>query len=278
MNILDFFGFDRLVTTEELYDMVGGTQYSDLFEKIKQCMESLKQLGYSTDIVPLPYSRYDCYWSDYATTFLSRKHGLNFFDRPYLFFVVYLNFGGTQINTDKCIVINYEHLKVEGKRQVLECFYGHLFQHFVWCGDNNECMKIEYKPLQNPERLDFNTLKNDDTYPYMSIKIVMRKKMDLDRHIPVIIELQHLLERYKFSVEYDTQSVEINVRCVPKKEFEMLYNQIESVIKRYITYPRMMDRVKNFKCFYKTRERLFYFPLKNEHKRDKFIEFMMEPD
>lgn len=286
--LLLFFGFEKIVTIEELNTIVEQTPHAPLFAQIKKVIRDLEEnLDTAAEIVPLPYSSQNCYWSDYPSTYLKKKRGDGFFDQSFIYFVVYMDVTGTTLNLNRNIAVNFSGFKVEMKKKVLDCFYTNLPMHYEWSGDNNEVMTIYYEPfLEPPVRVDYETLKSNDTYPKMNIMIKMKKKGLIDRgiyNLSVVKELQQLLlmkNPYKTDISYGNSDIELEIRCVPKKDFEELFRQIECIIKQNMTpgYPPLLERVKDWHCCYYHGDSFFKFPLKGSNNKDRFIEFLQEED
>jgi hypothetical protein len=283
--VLAFFGFQKLVTTEELDTIVEQTPHAPLFAQIKNIISELQDnLDISAHIVPLPYSTQDVYWTDYPTTFLNKTRGTEFFDQSYLYFVVYMDVTGTVLNVNRNIAISFSNFNVAMKKKVLECFYSHLPLHYEWSGDNNEIMRVHYDAFSEPPtRIDYETLRSNDTYPKMTILIKMKKKGLIDRgiyNLSVVKELQQLLMKhdYRTDISYGNSDIELEIRCVPKKDFEELYRQIECIIKQNMTpgYPPLLERVKKWSCCYYHWDIFFKFPLKGANNKNRFIEFLQQ--
>jgi len=280
-----FFGLNKLVSTEDLLEkIVPDTPQSSLFEKITKAMVELRdQLNISVDIVPLPYSSQNCYWSDYASAFLGKKHNHTFFNDLFIYFAVYMDQQGANLNLGRPIALSFSPFKAEMKRKVLDCFYAVLPEHYEWSGDNNEVMLVHYAP-RPIRRLDYATLRSNDTYPNLRLRIKMKKKGLIDyaiQNLSVVKELQELFKKkhdYKTDMEYGSADVELEIRCVAKDNVEELCRQIESIMKQNMTtgYPPLSERVQAWKCDYYHWDEYFRFPLKGAKNKDKFIKFLRE--
>ena len=104
----------------------------------------LEKLGLVADIVPLPLSNQGVYWTDYPSNYLKEKHGDNWFNNHWLYFIIYLDKTGQSLGTYQDIKIHYLSMNGSTKIKVIKLFKDALRDKYKWNGNNNTAMTIYY--------------------------------------------------------------------------------------------------------------------------------------
>lgn len=278
LTMAGFYGIKE-VTDEQLANVVTNTglDVDMIYNKLKTIIiPEVQKLGFSSDIVPLPYSSQDCYWSDYPHSYLIKKHGENFFDNPNnITFIIYLDEEGQNINLEKDVNISFSELDKEMKKKILTLFYKELPNHYEWSGDNNQAMRIHYTGRDIP-KLDFDLLRSQDTYPQLDIHITMVEHGLIDRGIKQLLvmqELDKLIGTLKSDFSYGDWDIELKINLVFENEIEDLYNSIALILEKYKTKDKSVDkteRVKKYSAtyYYDGANILYDLPLTQKGKLD----------
>ena len=233
----DYFGFEE-IDQEKLDEVANSHQTSDevrdVYKNVLSIIPSIRNLGFNVDIVPLPLSHDGFYWVDYADTYLDDKYKHSFFDKDFLYFTIYLDETGN-INMRKDIIIHFSELTKEMKESLLGLFYEHLLDHFSWNGNNNKTMILSYKKIENPVKLNFDSLNSEDRYPLLLVFITFEtiNGYDLFTYLEkdnIISEIQHILEKDKITCSWGFCDIEITCSCVDIKNVNKIYKALTSIL------------------------------------------------
>jgi hypothetical protein len=233
----EFFGFDE-INQEQLDNIINraGTpeNVQVIYCAIMNIIPQIKNLGFNVDIVPLLQSEDGFFWSDYADTYLRTKHLGTFFDKDFIYFTIYLDNSG-EIITKKNISINYSELTKEQKCDLLSLFYKWVPNNFDWNGDNNNIMTIKYDTIENPTRLDFDSLRTDDTYPLLYIPIYFNTisgygLFDYIESNNIISEIEHILPNNKVVCSFGNFDIEIKVSKVDDEEVKIVHEALKTIL------------------------------------------------
>ena len=134
-------------------------------------VKKLKLLGFPVEIVLIPLSNNNIYWTDYPYSYLDTKLEKNWFDNKYMIFKIFLDSDG-KLNKNKQILIEYYKLNDFDKKNVLDIFEQYLPYNFIWNGDPTEYMIITFSKIDNKftNNVDLTT---DNTYPMFTINLQM---------------------------------------------------------------------------------------------------------
>ena len=241
LTLEEFYGIN--VVTNEQLDIIMNN--SAIYNKIKTTIiPELINLGFCPDIVPLPISDQGIYWSDYPNSFFNKK-GTD----PDIFFTIYLDQEGKNVNVNKGIAISYDTLKKETKIKVLTLFNKELPNNYEWTGDNHSIMYIHYTERQI-NKVNFDCLRDDDFYPKLSIDIYMKTKDLLDKDIKelsVMKDLEKVTGSLLSDYEYGCSDIGLSIRCVNANQIEELYTEIENILEKH---KKGKEGIKKFKARY----------------------------
>ena len=278
LSISGFYGIKE-VNDEQLANVVKNTgeEVSMIYNKLMNTIiPEIRKLGFTSDIVPLPYSSQGCYWSDYPNSYLTKKHGKNYFDNEKdITFIIYLDEEGQNINLSRDVNISFSNMNKETKKTILTLFYQELPNHYEWSGDNNQAMHIYYEGKNIP-KLDFDLLRSQDTYPQLSMHINMVEDGLIDRGIKQLLVMQDLdkiINTLKSDFSYGDWDIELTINLVSEKEIEDLYDTIANILDKYKTKDKniaKIERVKNYSAtyYYDGVNVLYKLPLTQKGKLD----------
>lgn len=140
-----FFGF-KVVSEKQLAKIISkDSNISKIYKiLIKKIIPAIKKFGIDTYIIPLPLSKDDKYWSDYASAYINYTYDKEFMDSNKVHFTFYLNHDGNTINQERPIRINYnfdDKLLINIVSAIVGKFINEYFQ---WDSANN-IMEISYE-------------------------------------------------------------------------------------------------------------------------------------
>jgi len=142
----------------DLFDVVhvNETQFKKVVEKsnpyikstvhkLMEFIEDIRKTGKIAHIVPLPLSSGGIYWTDYSLPYIEDIYG-EFDDEKfdnYMYFNVYLNQKGTEIDT-RDIAGNFSPLN---KVETIKLLDKHLKNRYTWSGNNKDAIRIHLKKI-----------------------------------------------------------------------------------------------------------------------------------
>ena len=151
--------------------------YNILTTKI---FKEINKLGIETFIVPLPMSKDGLYFDDYAGTYIEEHYKKNISKINFLYFTFFMNNKGDAINLNRNISVNFNKMDKETKMKIIDIFEKYLFDYFEWSGSNAVIMNIHYQKIKNKSKLNKNSIKDDDIYPYIEIIFVFKNNKNKD--------------------------------------------------------------------------------------------------
>ena len=170
----------------------------NIYKKIiEDILPKLRNLGWSADIVPLPLSKDNVYWDGihhdywyyhhddwdwdywliYPHEYLNEKHGHEWFRKPVIYFVIYLDKEGKSLNMNRDINIYIDkNMDRDMKIKIIKIFEDSLPNNYEWTGKNYDIMKIYYVP-RNIKKIDISKLKSEDIYPVLHITLDVKANL-----------------------------------------------------------------------------------------------------
>ena len=106
--------------------------------KLMAFIEDIRKTGKIAHIVPLPLSSGGIYWTDYSLPYIEDIYGEV---DNYMYFNVYLNQKGTEIDT-RDIAGNFTRLN---KVDTIKLLDKHLKNRYTWSGNNKDAIRIHLK-------------------------------------------------------------------------------------------------------------------------------------
>jgi hypothetical protein len=237
MKVLDFYDVKQK-TEDDLKEVIKNSS-SDVKVVIKGIMKlikDLRKLGKTAHIIPLPLSDGGIYWTDYAGDYLNEIYGNDWFDN-HMYFTIYLNREGDQINTDREIGVSYSTLNRDEKIKVIELMEKHIPNRYSWRGSNTEKIFVQYEKGE-PNDLDISKLKDNDTYPQFYVNINFNsKKINLfedDKALvdKVVKQINAIAKVDFMDHEYGMHDMSIFLYSVDLKKREKIQNKIEELFDR----------------------------------------------
>lgn len=233
LSVLDF--YDVLQVNDAQLETVtnrSSDNIRNIYKIIKKnIIPQLDKLGWSTDIVPLPLSKKGIYWTDYPYDYLKEKHGEKWFNRPSMYFIIYMNKDGQSLNLNRNIKINFSHMNKDMKIKIINLFQNTLSDNYEWSGDNNDVMTIYYLP-KTIKKIDISKLKSEDIFPQLSFGIDVKKDLfdiNID-DLNVIKDIKRHIKKFKYNVEYGQNDIYIKIFGVNESKVFKLYNDIMNAI------------------------------------------------
>ena len=95
-----FYGFKPVTVTQLSSVAQKDKKTKVVYNKLMQVLDEINKLNIETYIVPLPLSNNNVYWTDYANSFISEKYDGDYLNKTFLYFEIYMNHQGTEINTN----------------------------------------------------------------------------------------------------------------------------------------------------------------------------------
>ena len=279
MTVLDFYDVDR-TEDQELAVAIdkSSIEVQKVYNKLKHTIPKLTELGWQADIVPLKLSHNGVYWSDYPYDYLKEKHGDTYGDKPGIYFVVYLDESGENVNLNKDILGTFDHMNVEMKKKVLTLFYKEMPKNFEWDGNNNKVMTIKYSSNDSIEQapqaqqVNFDNLRSDDTYPQLSIHFDM--KIDLFKiesidDLNVMKDLKNVLEGMQHHISYGLHDIELEINSVDEEYVYELYNKINGVLDKYENINDKNEKISVTSMTYYVNGNDIWYDLLDKKKKGK---------
>jgi hypothetical protein len=241
------------ITALDLYDIVhvNETEFKNICKKSNHRVQDtinhlmglitdLRNLGIIAHIIPLPPAADGTYWSDYANDYLNDVYGREWYKNPkgYMYFAVYMNSAGTEINDKHTIDVSYSDLKIKEKIQIIKLLDHHFQDRYTWTGRNTDKIFIQYIKTKTP-KIDISLLKDDDVYPLLIVNVQYSNKIDLLRTsghlVPDMSDTFHKilgLDKNETTIHYNygINDAEFEVNAIPMK----LYNKKISNIIRHL--------------------------------------------
>ncbi len=198
----------------------------------------LNTLNIVTYVVPTPLTKYGNYWPDYDGDYIQTYCAKDFLNSQYMYFIVYLDTREStyRINTKKPIKINFKCMNVETKINVIKIFEKYLHNYYVWSGSNETPMYIMYE-AKNFNPIQVANLKDDDTYPYLSIYIA--SKLNLFEHNNVVCDIVDFIKKYVYQSGVFKQvncmrTIDISIKGIHSKyNIENACNMIHKMLESH---------------------------------------------
>lgn len=133
-------------------------------------LPEINKLGIETFFVPLPFSKYDIRWSDFPPDYIKKIFNKDILDFDFMYFRFDLDKQAKNIDSPS-IHVEYSPLDLDKKIKIIDIFEKYLFGYFQWTGSNHKAINIDFYPTKNPKHIDKKKLKQDDTYPILSINL-----------------------------------------------------------------------------------------------------------
>jgi len=143
-----FFGF-KVVSEKKLANIISKKPAISKIYKIllKKIIPEIKKFGIDTYIIPLPKSKDDKYWADYASAYINYTYDKEFMDSDIVYFTFYLNHEGDTINTNRSIRINY-NFDDELRINIVSAIVAkNINDYYNWDRPNN-LMEISYEKIK----------------------------------------------------------------------------------------------------------------------------------
>lgn len=249
----EFFGFDEInrdILDNIIFGIDTPENVKDIYSIIIKLIPLIQDLGFNVDIVPLIKSDDGVYWSDYATSYLED----NFFDKDFMYFTIYLESGGNKINIKKDISVDFSFLTKDMKCNILQLFYESLPNNFDWNGDNNKVMIIKYSSIENPVKLDFDQLNDDDTFPLLRVYIDFETTKDYGlfdymENVNIVNEIENMFPN-KISCSYGDFDIDVDARRVNFTEVNQIYKSLQTILRKVKRKSKNDFGVKKCKFYY----------------------------
>lgn len=258
-------GNKKKISALDFYDVihVDETEFKNICKKSNQLVQDtidhviklivdLRKLGKIAHLIPLPISSNGIYWSDYAGDYLDDVYGQEWYSnsKGYMYFTVYMNQQGTEINEKNPIGVSFSNLNREEKIQIIKLMDLYLPGRYVWTGRNTDKIFIQYIKTKIP-KIDISSLKDDDLYPMLVINVRYPDTVDLIRksvnQIPDLSDtFQKLLDLDKNETavyyNYGIHDAEIEFNAIPLN----IYNKKISNIVRYLDNEIKTNAMKSY--------------------------------
>lgn len=226
-------------------------QIQETINSINKLIIDLRKIGKISHIIPLPLSSGKIWWSDYADDYLNDIYGSEWFDDPngYMYFTVYMNQSGTEINEKEMISVSYSNMSLNDKIKIIKLLDTHLQNQYVWTGRNTDKIFVQFVRSKT-QKIDTASLKEEDVYPSLSINIKYYENINLIRTTSFVPELSNEFEKLlnidskKTSVYYNygIHDVSIEYNSFPLKT----YNKNISKIIKYLDIETKGERIKKY--------------------------------
>ena len=140
---LNHFGFTPVF--EKKLDKIMESHNKVIYDKIKKnIIPELNKLDIETYIVPLPLSKSDHYFTDYAPEYIHEVYNKDMIERlniKDIYFVFYLSHDGKKLGRDY-IKANFAPFGNK-KKDVIKIFKKYLGNKFEWNGSNTQAITIK---------------------------------------------------------------------------------------------------------------------------------------
>ena len=198
--------------------------YTKIVENI---LPKLETLGLSADIVPLPLSKNDKYWTDYPYDYFKEKHDKEWFTKPFLYFVIYINKEGNALNLNRDISINFYKMDKNMKIKVINLFENTLPNNYEWTGKNYNTMKIYYES-KDIKKIDTSKLKSEDEFPLLTISLNVKVNLfEVDIYkLPVIENILTCTKGFDNQLEYGQDDAYLRLLGVEENKIYKIYSCI----------------------------------------------------
>ncbi len=230
LQLTDF--YDIVEVTDEKLHLMMKKDFDTLYKKILKTMNSLRGLGFTVDLIPLPLSRGGIYWTDYANSYLINKHSRDYTDKKYMYFTVYLDVDGAAVNTNKYISVNFIPMKKDDKEKVVHILQKYVPNHYEWGGTNNKQICIHFDEGQYKQAY-IHSLKDDDTYPMLRLNIYTVSRAGFAVDLPIFEELLEVIKNFEYDYSCGIQDIDLEILAIDKDSMFLLFEQIMHIMKEH---------------------------------------------
>jgi len=243
MSILDFYNVVQ-VDDVMLEQIVQNSPHDvkKIYTTIKNTIiPKLTEFGWNTDIVALPLSSNDYYFSRYCDDYLTEKYSYSWLcEQDSIYFIFYLDKEGKSINIHQRVKVVFTVMDVDTKIKMIKLFSNHLKEYYEWNGSNMHSMFIHYESQSNIEDVNLNKLRSDDKFPYLSIRIDVNINLLEIKDIELIDKIQDIIDEYgyKFLFEYSIHDLEFSVFNIDTDNISELCNCIVNIV----AYDKIVDK------------------------------------
>jgi hypothetical protein len=153
----------------------------DTLHRIEGLIDDLQNMDKIAVLVPLPRNENGDYWGDYAPAYLRFIYGDDsWMEHPqgFIYFTVYMNTAGNQINKEDLIRATYSPLDKKEKIDLIRLLEKHLPNQFLWNGNNMQVITIPFQ-RQKTKKINIFSLKSEDEYPKIEVDIKLSERSDL---------------------------------------------------------------------------------------------------
>ena len=277
-SLENFYDIPKIIDSNDL-DLIIKKESKNIINIFKILNDSIipeiKKLNKYTNIVPIPISNNDIYWSDYPDSYLNNINSNTDWQDNYIYFGVYLDCN-YKINKTKYISIMYSQLNLEEKKNLINIFYKYLPNNYEWNGNNNKIMMINLKK-RKIKKININDLKSNDNYPYLYIFIKLEKFDHINLNILEVEDINSLfksLEKINGHIDYsysdEDLTFEIRGGTHVKSNIKKIINLLNQLI---LDSPPIMN-VVSFKIYFNENEGVLNYNKNNSFniKINNFLE------
>lgn len=171
----------------------------------------------------------------------------------YIYFTIYLDQEGDNININKNIIVSYSHMNADEKRKIIKLFNDHLPKHFHWDGINTHVIIINYNKLDYVPEINLDKIKDNDVYPelYISIDMVQNNLLNVGiDHLNVIKTINKLFPENYIEPKYGMNTISINVYSIEQKDMEQIYPSLLEVLDNAKEDVDTSQRINKYKLYY----------------------------
>ena len=214
----------------------------------------LKEMGKYAEIIPLPLSYGGTYWVDYAGDYMDQKCGTKDWYNNYVYFTIYLDQEGDNINMNRTIKVSYSLMNADEKRKIIKLFNDHLHKYFEWNGRNTHIIEIHYEKLDVVPEINLDKLKDDDVYPelYMSIEMIQNDLLDTGiDHLNVTKVINGLFPEHHIDLEHGKNDISCTIYSVKQKDMKKyLYPLLLNALDAMKEDNDSTQKIKSYNIYY----------------------------
>lgn len=195
LSVLDFYDVTPIDDTEFKNVCKKSNQLvRDTINNMNDFVKAIKKMGMLAHVIPLALSSNGIYWSDYPGDYLSEIYGPEWYEtkKGYMYFTVYMNQTGTEINDKEDISVSFSDMNAATKKTIFDLLNKYLKDRYSWSGRNTDRIRIHYVKSKGA-KIDLTTLKDNDAYPWLNINLNFPKTMDLFKSPHIVMDLQNIL-------------------------------------------------------------------------------------